>query len=152
MLDTLPRLRRRQAPHRTGRALIRAAASALLAWPLATLGGNIELRCQLSYGGKTETQVFSPVADPYGVKAINIYDRFRFKAVVIGNASGIDDISLYVHDLDTGYPVLLHEANYARPTPQRDARPDTLTGTQYIYSPRRGRELRYQCALLELDP
>lgn len=153
MLDIPPRSRQHPSPYRTGQILVRIAASLLVAsWSVSTLGANIELRCDVSYSGKTETLAFAPVVDPYRVKAININDRFRFKAVVIGNASGIDDVSLYVHDLDTGYPILLHEANYAEPTPQRNARPDALTGTQTIYSPRRGRELRYQCALLELEP
>lgn len=153
MIDILLRSRQHPSPHRTGQSLVRIAASVLVAaWPLSTLGGNIELRCDVSYGGKTETLAFAPVDDPYRVKATSFNDRFRFKAVVIGDASGIADVSIYVHDLDVGYPVLLHEANYATPTPQRNARPDALTGTQNIYSPRRGRELRYQCALLELEP
>ncbi|SDG71580.1 hypothetical protein [Propionivibrio dicarboxylicus] len=152
MLDILLPSRRHHTPYRKGLALSRVAASMLIAWPFAVLGENSQLRCDVSYSGKAETLVFSPAADPYRVKAININDRFRFKAVVIGDASGIDDISLYVHDLDTGHPVLLHEANYAKPIPQRNAQPDALTGTQTIYSPRRGRELSYRCALLELEP
>lgn len=143
---------RRQSPRRIGPALTGFAASVLVAWPLAARSDNLRLDCEVSYSGKTETLVFSPVADPYRVKAVSINDRFRFRAVVIGNASSIEYISLYVHDLDTGYPVLLHRANYATPIAQGSARPDALTGTQYIYSPRRGRELRYQCALRELEP
>lgn len=93
---------------------------------------------------------FEPVSDPYVVKAIDINERFRFKAVVVGNEKKVDYIKLYAYYLSAGQAVLLHEVKYLLPVPQSNAVPDALTGQNYVYSPELGREMRYGCALLEV--
>ena len=109
------------------------------------------LSCEVSQGGETLTLAFSPVSDPYSVIPIDINRRFRFKAVMVGSDQKVDYIALYAYDLSSGQAVLLHEAKYLSPVPQRDATPDALTGKHYVYSSRRGRQMEYQCALAEVD-
>lgn len=108
------------------------------------------LSCEILQGGNTLKLQFEPVADPYVVKAIDIHERFRFKAVMIGNEQKVDYIKLYAYYLSAGQAVLLHEAKYLSPVPQTNALPDSLTGRQYLYSPALGREMQYSCALLEV--
>ena len=107
------------------------------------------LICEVTHAGKARTFSFAAVSDPYTVEAVNIDDRFRFKAVMVGNDQGIDYIKLYTYDLSSDLAVLLHEAKYLAPAPQRGAVADALTGMQYVYSLRRGREMTYHCALSE---
>ena len=107
------------------------------------------LRCQLDQGGSTMVRDFSPVADPHSVAAIEVNGRFRFKAVVIGDAQHIEYIKLYVYSKTRRQPVLLHEASYLAPTASQDTRQSALTGVNYIYSPQLERELKYGCAILE---
>ena len=106
------------------------------------------LRCEVSHAGKTVALLFAPVSDPYTVKSIDIDARFRFKAVMVGNDEKIDYIALYTYDLSTDFAVLLHQAKYLEPRPQ-EAAAATLTGQQFVYSLKRGREMSYQCALIE---
>lgn len=96
---------------------------------------------------------FAPVVDPYAVKAIDINERFRFKAVMVGSEHKVDYIKLYAYDLSSGQAALLHEAKYLSPVPQKNAISntlDTLTGQHYLYSPALGHEMQYGCALLEV--
>lgn len=95
---------------------------------------------------------FEPVPDPYAVKAVDINERFRFKAVVIGTGEKIDYIKLYAYYVSSGRAVLLHYAKYLSPVPRQTALPGSLTGQQYLYSPVLGREMQYACALLEAAP
>lgn len=118
-----------------------ASASSTAAAPL--------LRCQIEQGGSTQVLEFAPVGDPYGVAAIDIRGRFRFKAVVIGDAHHIDYIKLYTYSQRRRQPVLLHMAHYSAPKVERDASYSALTGIHYVYSPELERELRYGCALVE---
>ena len=95
---------------------------------------------------------FSPVAAPYGVVPVEVNGRFRFKAVVIGDAQHIEYVKLYVYSKTKRQPVLLHEASYLAPVASQDTRPAALTGINYIYSPQLERELKYGCAILETTP
>jgi hypothetical protein len=108
------------------------------------------LSCEILQGGSTLKLQFEPVSDPYVVKAIDINERFRFKAVMVGNEQKVDYIKLYAYYLSAGQAVLLHEAKYLSPVPQNHAAPDALTGQHYVYSPELGREMQYGCALLEV--
>lgn len=110
------------------------------------------LRCELDQGGSVMVRDFSPVADPYGVVPVEVNGRFRFKAVVIGDAQHIEYIKLYVYSKTKRQPVLLHEAVYLTPVASQDTRPSALTGVNYIYSPQLERELKYGCAILETTP
>jgi hypothetical protein len=110
------------------------------------------LRCQIEQGGASKVVDVTPVADPYSVMAIDINDRFRFKAVVIGDALRVEYIKLYVYTHTKRQPMLLHQVSYLAPATSRDAQPVPLTGVNYVYSPDLERELQYSCALLEISP
>lgn len=107
------------------------------------------LRCQIDQGGSSQILDFPPVSDPYPVKAIDINGRFRFKAVVMGDAQQIEYIKVYVYSQTKRQPILLHQAKYMAPMTRADASFDALTGINYVYSPQLERELQYGCALLE---
>lgn len=108
------------------------------------------LSCEILQGGSTLKLQFEPVSDPYVVKAIDINERFRFKAVMVGNEHKVDYIKLYAYYLSAGQAVLLHEAKFLSPVSQNHAALDALTGQHYLYSLELGREMRYGCALLEV--
>lgn len=108
------------------------------------------LRCQIDQGGTLQTIEAAPVTDPYTVKAVDINGRFRFKAVVVGEAGKVEYVKLYVYNALKRQPVLLQEAKYLAPVPSATAAPDALTGVQYLYSLSLERELKYGCALLEV--
>ena len=139
----------------------RAVASTRTAWAVGLLASCFLptklqaaplLRCQIEQGGTSNVVDFMPVADPYSVMAININDRFRFKAVVIGDALRVEYIKLYVYAHSERQPKLLHQASYLAPAISRDAQPAALTGANYVYSPGLERELQYGCALLDSGP
>lgn len=117
-----------------------------------TLFASPLLRCHIDQGGSTQVLDVSPVGDPYSVKAIDINGRFRFKAVVIGDARHVEYINLYVYSQTRRQPVLLHQAKYLAPVATPSAAPAALTGVNYVYSPQLERELQYGCALLEKTP
>jgi hypothetical protein len=110
------------------------------------------LRCQIEQGGTSKTIAAVPVADPYAVAAVNINDHFRFKAVVVGDASHVEYVKLYVYVPSKRQPLLLHQTTYLAPVASKDAQPAALTGINYVYAPQLERELKYGCALLEVTP
>jgi hypothetical protein len=110
------------------------------------------LRCQIDQGGSTQVFEFSPETSPYTAKAIDINNQFRFKAVVVGDARQIEYVKLYTYDFPKRQPVLLHEAKYMAPIASPISQPASLTGVNYVYSPRLERELQYDCTLLEAAP
>jgi hypothetical protein len=124
----------------TGFLIVALASATVAAAPL--------LRCKIDQGGSTQVLEFSPESSPYTAKAIDINGRFRFKAVVVGDVRQIEYIKLYTYDFPKRQPVLLHEAKYLAPV----ASPASLTGVNYVYSPRLERELQYECTLLETTP
>jgi len=142
------------ARHRHPKGLRAACAMGLLAGCLmpAIASAAPLLRCQLDQGGSVMVRDFSPVADPYGVVPVEVNGRFRFKAVVIGDAQHVEYIKLYVYSKNRRQPVLLHEASYVAPTVSQGTRPSALTGINYVYTPQLERELKYGCALLESTP
>ena len=107
------------------------------------------LRCELSQGGETAVLEAAPDPDPYRRHSVNVFDRFLFKAVVAGDAGRVDYIKLYAYFPGNGQPMLLQEALYRAPQPQRGDDPYALTGNQRLYSPAREYELFYGCALKE---
>jgi hypothetical protein len=132
------------------------AAALTLAWAWLTPAWAAPvLRCQIDQGGTTRVLEFSPTSDPYSVRAVDINGRFRFKAVVIGDALHIDYIKLYAYSQNRRQPVLLHVAKYMAPVAaphMPEASFAALTGHQYLYSPQREREMQYGCALIEVAP
>jgi hypothetical protein len=118
----------------------------------ASTFANPFLRCQIDQGGSTQVFEFSPETSPYTAKAIDINNQFRFKAVVVGDARQIEYVKLYTYDFPKRQPVLLHEAKYMAPIASPISQPASLTGVNYVYSPRLERELQYECVLLETAP
>ncbi|MGJ9419057.1 hypothetical protein ACHAC9_14990 [Massilia sp. CMS3.1] len=139
------------SPRRSSSALRAACAIGLFAGGLLStdLRAAPLLRCQVEGSGTTRTLEFSPVTDPYSVAPIDINDHFRFKAVVVGTATRVEYIKLYVYVTTKREPMLIHATNYLAPEVSHDTRPAALTGINHVYAPRLERELQYGCALLE---
>jgi len=139
---------------RCSRVPVRRACPALLLGFLAAAFSTTAdplLRCQIEQGGTARMLDVAPVADPYSVVPVTINSRFRFKAVVIGDARRIAYINLYTYFQTERRLILLHQAKYIAPEPQSNPAA-TLTGHNYLYSPGREREFRYSCALVEVAP
>jgi hypothetical protein len=109
-----------------------------------------QLRCHFEVNAEQFEYSFNPVADPYTVTSVNLADRFRFKAVVLGNDSRVDLINLYVSYQTERQPMLLQHTKFVEPIAQALPKPDALTGRVALYSPFLGKELLYGCALHEV--
>jgi hypothetical protein len=113
------------------------------------------LRCELSYAGASQSIEASPVTDPYPVPSVDIGGRFRFKAVMVGNAAQLDRIVLYAYfnvDADAGsQPALIQQLKYLPPF-NASATPYPLTGEQRLYAGTAERELIYSCTLEGVQP
>ena len=107
------------------------------------------LRCELTYAGNTQTVDTVVGGDPYKAKSVDIGGRFRFKAVLLGDAQKIDAIKLYAYYETSKQPILIEEVKYLPPFPTSDS-PYALTGLHMLYAPPLGRELKYGCALREV--
>lgn len=138
--------------HRVRHGIALLAALAAAAALAATAPAAPRLRCQINQGGEVHHLAFAPVRDPYSVKAVDINEHFRFKAVVVGDAGKIDYITLYTYYRSPRQAVLLHQAKYLAPVPQAAPAPAALTGLHYLYAPGLERELQYGCALFEASP
>jgi hypothetical protein len=90
------------------------------------------------------------VSDPYTVTSVNLADRFRFKAVVLGDDTRVDLINLYVSYQTERQPMILQHAKYVAPLTQITPDRHALTGRVALYSPFLGKELIYSCALHEV--
>lgn len=131
-----------------------AAASAVVA-ALAVPGiasAGIRLACQFETGGEFQTREFAPVRNPYAVAAIDLSERFRFKAVLYGDERQVEYVKLYAYYQTERQPVLLHEARYLAPRIADGSDPVALTGSQTLYSPDLERPLEFGCVLLERAP
>ena len=107
------------------------------------------LVCEVSQGGETQQLQFGVTPNPYDAEAQSINERFRLKVVMVPAAQGIAYINIYAYYLSANRPVLLQQAKYLLPKAQQSPSGDALTGRQYLYSPDLGRELVYQCALID---
>ncbi|WP_172965253.1 DUF2339 domain-containing protein [Candidatus Thiodictyon syntrophicum] len=143
-------LRRMKQQPATARRRCPALLLSLLAAAFSATA-DPRLRCQIEQGGTVQVLDVAPVADPYSVAPVTINGRFRFKAVVIGDARRIAYINLYTYFQTERRLVLLHQAKYIAPTIASDPAA-TLTGWNYLYSPGRERELQYRCTLVEVAP
>ena len=119
-------------------AIITAAALVLPVAQAAPL-----LRCQLSYGGSTQTLEATPVANPYGVASVDVGGRFRFKAIVLGTDTQPETIKLYAYVNTPQRAVLVQQATYRAPFPLHQS----LTGHQFLYAGPQEREFQYDCGL-----
>jgi hypothetical protein len=150
---TMTKLVAVRTPRFTFRAkFVMSTGFLLVALGSATASATPLLRCKIDQGGSTQVLEFVPETSPYTAKAIDINGRFRFKAVVVGDARQIEYVKLYTYDFPKRQPVLLHEAKYLAPVAHPVSKPASLTGVNYVYSPRLERELQYECSLLETAP
>jgi hypothetical protein len=111
-----------------------------------------ELRCHFEVNAERFEHSFAPVSEPYAVQSINLADRFRFKAVVLGNDTLVDLVNLYVSYQTDRQPMVLQHLKFVAPVAQRQPTPDALTGRVALYSPFLGKELQYGCALHAVAP
>lgn len=109
-----------------------------------------QLRCHFEVNAERFDYSFNPVADPYAVNSVNLADRFRFKAVVLGDDTRVDLINLYVSYQTQRQPMILQHTKFVAPIAQAQPSPDALTGRVALYSPFLGKELLYGCALHEV--
>lgn len=128
-----------------------AVLSGLGALLCAQAAAEPQLTCQVTYAGATHTVQARPVADPYPVPSVDIAGRFKFKAVMVGDAAQIDRIALYTYRDAEPHPVLVHQAKYLPPYP-RSAQPWPITGQHHVYAGPQERELIYSCTLEGLTP
>ncbi len=108
------------------------------------------LRCHFEVNAEHFEHSFQPVSDPYTVTSVNLADRFRFKAVVLGDDTRVDLINLYVSYQTERQPMILQHAKYVAPPTQAVPDRHALTGRVALYSPFLGKELIYGCALHEV--
>jgi hypothetical protein len=109
-----------------------------------------QLRCHFEVNAERFEHSFNPVSDPYSVTSMNLADRFRFKAVVLGDDTRVDLINLYVSYQTQRQPMVLQHTKFVAPIAQVQPSPDGLTGRVALYSPFLGKELLYGCALHEV--
>ena len=122
-------------------------AAGLFLSATASFASNPQLRlqCQLFAGGEDHAFVFVPTAQPYTAKPIDL-ERFRFKAIVSQGSDQIEHIKITVSYLSSGQALILQQATYLPPFSQSQS----LTGRQQLYSPNLGRELSYDCNLVDV--
>lgn len=114
--------------------------------PTATATADPAVLCAVSYGGTVHTIAVAPDTDPYTAEAVGIDERFRFKAVVRGQAPRIEMVKVYVYLETPRQPVLLHEARYLPPF-SRAPLPGGFTGEHTVIAPPLERQLHYACKL-----
>lgn len=110
------------------------------------------LHCHIEQGGTVQDLQFSAVSTPYSVASVAINNRFRFKAVMVGEGQHIAYIKLYTYYQTKRQAMLLQVSKYLAPQVQAGTDPASLTGTVYVYSPLLGREMVYSCALRDDVP
>jgi hypothetical protein len=104
--------------------------------------------CTVTYGGEAQQLEFPATSNPYGVKAVDVAGRFRFKAIYIREPWSAASINVYAYaQRRAGVgDALLQEGKYTPPfSPGAGARYG-FTGRQLVYSPEQ-RELEYWCEL-----
>ena len=128
------------------------ALAACVAWPAPAFAKTSTLlRCQVHYGGETQTLDYPPVTDIYAVPATPIGRAFRFKAVLAGEGGRIDYVAIYSYAQTEPWNELLHQVKYLKPALTLTQDPAGLTGQVYVYSRDLHRELHYGCALVEVS-
>jgi hypothetical protein len=128
---------------RTARRAALTLAALLL--PLTTVAAPL-LRCEVAYAGTTHVIEARPVADPYPVASVDIGGRFRFKTVMVGDATHVEYIKLYAYLDASRQPILVQQASYLPPF-RATTTPYLLTGEQHLYAGPVERELLYRCTL-----
>ena len=102
------------------------------------------LQCQLFAGGEDYQFVVVPTAHPYTAKPMDL-ERFRFKAIFSKGSIQIENIKITVSYRSSGQALILQQSTYLPPF----AKNQSLTGRQQLYSPNLGRELSYDCTVMD---
>jgi hypothetical protein len=105
------------------------------------------LRCKMLQGDSSFSHEVMPSRDPYTFVPIDILNRFRINAVVIGDTQQVDYVKVYAYYYAHGKPVIAHMNHYPSPVVQTDEQQPALTGLQRVYAPPYGFELQYSCSL-----
>lgn len=126
-------------------------AAALLASPVSARAG-LQVLCELAQGGETWQLRFDPTATPYEAVPVDLHGLFRFKVVVLGTPEAIAHVTLSSQYLTARQPMPLHQATFVQPRLPAGVQRLPLGGRQVVVSPRLGRELQYDCALVEAAP
>lgn len=105
------------------------------------------LECTFSASNQTKTVQIEPTQDPYGVKEIDVAERFSLRVVYVASPEDVASVRVYAYELGDDGPVLLQEGKYLPPfaTGAAPGRSE-LTGRQLVYGHHLGRELVYSCA------
>ena len=111
-----------------------------------------DLHCAIEVNGEVHRHVFRPTTDPYTAQSIDIGERFRFKAVVLGQGDDIELVNIYAYYQTRRQPMLMQHVKHLKPAPRINPATDALTGKVALYSPVLGKELAYQCALHKEAP
>jgi hypothetical protein len=127
------------------------AASILLVAFSASAYATPLLRCHVSYAGSTEIIEAQPGKDPYTIESVNIGERFRFKAVMIGSGEKIDYIKLYTYFQARHKDIMIHQATYLPPF-KASQEAIKLTPDNHLYASDVERELQYHCTLQGVLP
>ena len=124
-----------------------AAVGLVLLGCFTTASHAAELRCAIEVNGEVNHHVFKPTMDPYTAPSIDIGERFRFKAVVLGQGDDIELVNIYAYYQTRRQPMLMQHVKHLKPAAHPNPEPDALTGRVALYSPVLGKELAYRCAL-----
>lgn len=109
------------------------------------------LRCHVSYAGSTQIIEAHASKDPYTIESVNIGERFRFKAVMIGSGETIDYIKLYSYFQARHKDIMIHQATYLPPF-KESGEAIMLTPVNHLYASDVERELQYHCTLQGVLP
>ena len=124
-----------------------AAVGLVLLGCFTTASHAAELRCAIEVNGEVHHHVFKPTLDPYTAPSIDIGERFRFKAVVLGQGDDIELVNIYAYYQTRRQPMLMQHVKHLKPAAHPNPETDALTGRVALYSPVLGKELAYRCAL-----
>ena len=109
-----------------------------------------QLQCTFEVNSEIHHRVFALASDPYAVKGVPIGNRFRFKAIVLGEGERVESVNLYVYYNTRRQPMIMQHTQFIQPKVVSAAAEDALTGGVSVYSPLLGKELMYRCALQEV--
>ncbi|MFZ6771542.1 hypothetical protein ACO0LB_02380 [Undibacterium sp. SXout7W] len=121
-------------------------AAAILIAVVTPTSASPLLKCIVSYAGTPQTITAHPEINPYLIDAVDIGERFTFKAVMIGKENNIDYIKLYVYFQTRRNDVPIHQASYLPPFVFSEEGV-MLTPKNYLYAGDVERALEYQCSL-----
>ena len=124
-----------------------AAVGLVLLGCFTTASHAADLHCAIEVNGEVHQHVFKPTQDPYTAPSIDIGERFRFKAVVLGQGDDIELVNIYAYYQTRRQPMLMQHVKHLKPAAHLNPEPDALTGRVALYSPVLGKELAYRCAL-----